>query len=144
MTDYNKNVSENIADANDRRHWIPDDGWMGLIPGRSSVEDARKKLGPCSDAEMANGWSYDFQDGAIRVTVIEDQPYISKIWVSRDLQDQRYMPRTLEEARTIFGALAATNRGALSEVFFEAPGVRLAVLCDADPESVLWMELYHP
>ncbi len=144
MTNHEINSSGGIGNSNDRQHWHPDDGWMGLVPGKTSIDEAKKKLGPSRETEMANGWSYAFQEGCIRITVIEEQPFISKIWVSRDLEDPRYMPRNLEEARSIFGPLSATARGELSEAFFEAPGVRLAVLDATEPESVLWMELYSP
>ncbi len=145
MTNYDSNSSEIVGGVNTRKHWHPDDGWMGLVPGRSSIDDAKKKLGPSRESEMANGWSYDFHEGCIRISVIAgEQPLISKIWVSRDLADPRYMPRNFEEACSVFGPMSATARGELSEVFFEAPGVRLAILSGTDPESVLWMELYRP
>lgn len=124
--------------------WRPDDGWYGIIPGRSTLAQAIQLLGqPTKKASLANAESFEFLAGIVRVSILDDQPYISKIWISRDINDPRLVPTTIEEARRLFGTLKATRRDQLVGIIFERPGMRIA--CNpSSPERIEWMEVYRP
>lgn len=125
--------------------WRPDDGWNGLIPGRSTLPQAIQLLGqPTNRSTLANAESFEFLAGSVRVCIMDDQPFISKIWVSRDINDSRLVPNTIEEARRTYGALKATRRDQLVGVIFERPGLRIACNPSSSPERIEWIEVYRP
>ena len=88
---------------NINKEWRPGQGWLGVVPGVTLIRDAINQLGgTCETSEMANGFSFDFRDGLIRVTSIEQQGTISKLWISGDLAVDGTIPGSLLSAREVF------------------------------------------
>ncbi|HEY9785587.1 MAG TPA: hypothetical protein V6D17_09320 [Candidatus Obscuribacterales bacterium] len=133
-----------LANESDDAGWKPEDGWSGIMPGRSTVEQVFAVLGqPDEHSEMANGDCFDFKGGLIRITILSGQSAISKIWLSGDLSDGNLIPATLEEAVCCFGKLNATKRDAMHAQIFERPGVRVACNPSEPRLSIRWLELYE-
>ncbi|MBS1957782.1 MAG: hypothetical protein JST89_26590 [Cyanobacteria bacterium SZAS-4] len=124
--------------------WQPEDGWLGIMPGKTSIKDAINRLGgTCETSEMANGFSFDFQDGLIRVTTIEHQGTISKIWISGKLAETNLkglIPANLKSATESFAGLSRMKSDSHNADIYEAPGVRLAIASGNDNGSLMWIE----
>lgn len=127
--------------GNSSIRWNPEEGWLGVVPGRTSIKDAIDKLGgTCETCEMANGFSFDFHDGLIRVTTIEQQGTISKIWISGKLADKGLVPANLKSATESFAGLSRLKSDSHNADIYEAHGVRLAIASGSDNGSLMWIE----
>jgi hypothetical protein len=125
--------------------WKPEDGWLGLVPDLSTLDDAIDVFGPVTEqSELENARDFAFRDGLIRVTVLNDQHSIAKIWLSGELKDPALIPANLNDARRYFGQLKPTRMARFAGVIFESAGVRLACSPAGDPKSIEWMEIYRP
>lgn len=128
-----------------KKEWKKGDAWNGLTPGVSTRVDVAAVLGAADEvSEMANGECFDYRSGKVRVTFIEGNESIAKIWLSADLNNSDLIPVSLGDAISRFGALKATKLDALSAQIYERPGVRLATVPGTTPERVIWVELYQP
>ncbi len=123
------------------KEWQPGQGWLGVVPGVTLIKDAIDSLGgTCETAEMANGFSFDFKDGLIRVTAIEQKGTISKLWISGKLAEQGIIPGTLTAAQKVFSSLRRTGNDASNLDIYETQGVRLASSSGTDNGCLLWIE----
>ena len=132
-----------ISDQTLEEGWKPTDGWQGLIPGISSLDDAKKLLGPASNkSELSNGIIYDFQAGFIRITILEGEEKIARIWISAAASQPFTVPDCIDSAIKQFGKLIVRSVKHQSGVFTERPGMRIC--CDPMTESlkIKWMELF--
>lgn len=124
------------------QEWRPGQGWLGVVPGITSIKDAVNKLGGiCETAEMANGFSFDFKDGLIRVTSLEQQGTISKLWISGKLAGQNTIPGTLAGARNIFPGLRHAGNDATNAAIYECSSLRLAATPGEDGQ-IIWIEFF--
>lgn len=125
--------------------WSWTDGICGLVPSRSNVKDAEQLWGCATGvSELANGFTYSFLNGAVRVTVLHDHSTISKIVLRNQPETVEFMPPNIMAAISRFGSLSATRVDRFDGVTFERPGMR--VICDParDPEEVLSIEVFRP
>ena len=123
------------------KEWRPGQGWLGVVPGVTSIRDAINGLGgTCETAEMANGFSFDFKDGLIRVTTIEQHGTISKLWISGKLAQQGIIPGSLKSAQNIFANLRMIGHDPSNSDIYETRGVRLAAASGVDNGDVVWIE----
>ncbi|MBX9690729.1 MAG: hypothetical protein K2X27_28700 [Candidatus Obscuribacterales bacterium] len=123
--------------------WVLSDGWNGLFPGESSIEEAKLMLGEISGiSELANGITYDFKDGKVRVSFLDGNPYISKIWIDSSAEAPFDPPETIDDALRTYGKMVATAVNRYEGVIFERPNMRIC--CDAmsDSNPLRWMEIY--
>ncbi len=131
----------NDSSALANKKWRPGQGWLGVVPGITSIRDAINGLGgTCETAEMANGFSFDFKDGLIRVTAIEQHGTISKLWISGQLGRQGVIPSSLKAAQEIFPSLRLIGHDPFNADVYETPGVRLAAASGRDDGDVVWIE----
>jgi len=134
-------ISNNTPLVN--KEWRPDDGWLGIVPGVTTVKEAVDKLGGIGEAsEMSNGISFDFRSGLIRVTCIEQKSSISKIWISGQLAEEGSIPRSLKCAQSLFPGLHMVGHDASNAAIYEAAGVRLATPTNTDDADILWIEFF--
>lgn len=125
------------------KEWRPEHGWLGVVPGVTTIKDAINKLGGiCETAEMANGFSFDFRDGLIRVTSIEQQGTISKLWISGQLADLGIIPGTLKFAQSMFPNLNYVRHDSSNAEIYESEGIRLAAATGSDNANVIWIEFF--
>lgn len=125
------------------KEWRPEQGWLGVVPGVTTIKDAIDKLGGiCETSEMANGFSFDFRDGLIRVTTIEQQGKISKLWISGELADQGIIPGSLQYARSLFANLRHVRNDSSNAQIFESECIRLAALSGQDDANIIWIEFF--
>lgn len=123
--------------------WRPGQGWLGVVPGLTTIKDAINELGGiCETAEMANGFSFDFKDGLIRVTAIEQQGKISKLWISGKLAEQGVIPHSLKTAQRVFPNLLRKGQDPTNADIYEGPGLRLATASGSDDGDVIWIEFF--
>ncbi len=123
------------------KDWRPGHGWLGVIPGVTSIRDAIDGLGgTCETAEMANGFSFDFKDGLIRVTAIEQHGTISKLWISGRLAKQGVIPSSLKAAQEVFPNLRMIGHDASNAEIYESRGVRLAAASGSNDGDIVWIE----
>ena len=122
-------------------NWQPGHGWLGVIPGVTSIRDAINELGgTCETAQMANGFSFDFKDGLIRVTAIEQHGTISKLWISGRLANQGVIPASLKAAQDVFPNLRMIGHDPSNSEIYETSGVRLAASSGSDDGDIVWIE----
>ena len=132
--------SDNLSNSS-LSAWRPGQGWLGVIPGKTSIKDAINGLGgTCETAEMANGFSFDFMDGLIRVTAIEQQATISKLWISGRLASAGIIPGSLKSAQNVFSNLLRVGRDPFNADIYESEGVRLAAASGSDDGDLVWIE----
>ncbi len=125
--------------------WSWETGWNGLVPGRSVLKDVLDRLGdPEGESEMANGRCFDFFNGTCRITFLNGNPVVSKIWVSIRLSRFDLIPFNIDQAVERFGELKATRVDREHGVIFEKPGLRIASDPQTEPEAVNWIELFCP
>lgn len=125
--------------------WNWQDGWGGLVPSCSRLADAKSLLGEASGvSELANGLTYDFLSGKVRVTILDDSEYIVRIWIDCLAAPPFQLPANAEEASKILGKLITTGVSRLDGAILERPGMRIC--CNAMDENnpILWMEIYKP
>jgi|GEM_PF-4357428 hypothetical protein len=126
-----------------QKEWSPEQGWLGVVPGVTTIKEAVNKLGGvCETAEMANGFSFDFRDGLIRMTSIEQQGTISKLWISGELAEQGIIPGSLKYAKSMFSNLRLVRHDSSNAEIYESDGIRLAAVTGNDDASVIWMEFF--
>ncbi|MCC6978424.1 MAG: hypothetical protein IT343_08885 [Candidatus Melainabacteria bacterium] len=124
------------------KRWQRGDGWRGIVPGRTAIKDAIQKLGgTCEVSEMINGFSFDFRQGLIRVTTIEQHGIVSKLWMSGDLAQEKIIPETLNDAETVFQNLRWVRHDVGTEIY-ESDGVRLAAQAGSENGRIAWIELF--
>ncbi len=131
--------------AFERSGWQWQDGICELIPSRSSLADAEDRFGPpCAVSELANGYTYDFLNGAVRVTLLNGSSEIWKIIVNKRPETESFIAPDVVSAMTRYGKLSATRLDRAEGVTFERPGMR--VICDPgnSPEEVLRIEVFRP
>ena len=127
---------------NINQEWQPGQGWLGVVPGVTLIRDAINKLGgTCETSEMANGYSFDFEDGLIRVTSIEQQGTISKLWISGELAGHGTIPGSLSSAREVFPELRHVGSDATNAEIYACSSVRLAATPGPDGK-VIWIEFF--
>ncbi len=125
--------------------WVPEKGWNGLIPAVSTLSEAMERLGAWQgSSQLLNGVVYDFCEGTVRITVLEEEATIAKIWVSSSFQGGALIPQTIEAARELFGTLKATKLDVLQGEIFERPGLRITCDPAPPPEKVRSLEFYRP
>jgi hypothetical protein len=132
-----------ISDQTLEEGWKATDGWQGLIPGISSLDEAVKLLGPSSNrSELSNGIIYDFQTGFIRITILEGEEKIARIWVSAAASQPFTVPDCADTAAKQFGNLIVRSVNHQSGVIMERPGMRIC--CDPMTENlrIKWMEIF--
>ncbi len=125
--------------------WRWQDGICELIPSRSSLTDAEHLFGtPCAVSELANGYTYDFLNGAVRVTLLNGSREIWKIVVNKRPETESFIAPDVVSAMSRYGKLSATRLDRAEGVIFERPGMR--VICDPgnSPEAVLRIEVFRP
>lgn len=124
------------------KKWQREDGWLGVVPGRTPIKEAIEKLGGmCEVSEMANGFSFDFKEGLVRVTTIEQNGIVSKLWISGDPSHELVIPQTLKEAEIGFQNLHWVRHDVGVEIF-ESDGVRLAAAAGSDNGRIAWLEFF--
>jgi len=124
------------------RKWQRGDGWCGVVPGKTSIKDAINRLGgSCEMSEMANGFSFDFKQGLIRVTTIEQQGVVSKIWISGELAREASIPATISEAKSAFSNLLRVRHYVGTEIY-ECDGLRLAAAAGNENGIIAWIEFF--
>ena len=124
------------------KKWQRGDGWLGVVPGRTPIKEAIKKLGGiCEVSEMANGFSFDFREGLVRVTTIDQNGTVSKLWISGDLAHDLVIPETLKEAEAGFQNLRWVRHDVGVEIF-ECDGIRLAAAAGSDNGRIAWLEFF--
>jgi hypothetical protein len=125
------------------KEWRPEQGWLGVVPGQTSIKDAIDRLGGiCETAEMANGFSFDFRDGLIRVTSPQQQGTISKLWISGVLAEQGIIPGSLKYAKSMFPNLHFVRHDSTNAEIYESPGIRLAASTGNEDADVMWIEFF--
>lgn len=125
--------------------WQCFDGWQGLVPGKSSIENCKSLLGEITGiSELANGITYDFQEGKIRVTVRDGESVICKIWIDRAAPFPFQPPCTIDEAMFAFGKLVTTGVNRQEGCILERPGMRLCCNAMDETNPINWMEIYCP
>lgn len=136
----------NLFDASiERSGWRWTDGLCGLIPGVSTLADAMARFGTISNtSELANGTTYDFLNGALRVTILEGAATIRTIVLQQKPETSHVVPPDIVSAMSQFGKLSATRLDRFEGVVFERPGMR--IICDPalSPERVLRIEIFSP
>ncbi|MBX9721645.1 MAG: hypothetical protein K2X81_09640, partial [Candidatus Obscuribacterales bacterium] len=97
----------NISDESvEGSGWVWSDGWHGLLPSCSKLEDATKLLGQYSEcSELSNGVTYDFLGGSVRVTIKDDDPSVFKIWIDQSAPHPFCPPKTINDAMAKYGKL---------------------------------------
>lgn len=125
--------------------WRWQDGWCGLVPGEHELSDALAILGKISgESELANGKTYDFLEGKVRVSILDGAEEIAKIFIDKLSPEPFNIPPTINEAMELYGKLITTGVSRLEGAILERPGMRIC--CDAMQEHnpILWMEIYCP
>lgn len=125
--------------------WKFNDGWQGLIPSVSSIDDAIKILGEvCGESELANGITYDFKEGKVRVTVRNGNDKIARIWIDARASQLFLVPPNICELTKAFGKFVATGVSRNEGAFFERPGMRACCNAMDENSSLLWLEIFAP
>lgn len=125
--------------------WTWQDGVCDLIPSISTLADVSRKWGkPSSISEQANGFTYDYLNGAVRITVFTDQSVVEKIVINRRGETTNICPPDIVAATRLYGIFQATRVDRLDGVVFERPGMRLICDAGAEPANVLRMEVFRP
>ena len=125
--------------------WKFTDGWQGLIPSVSSMHDARMILGEiCGESELANGVTYDFDEGKIRVTVRNGNDKIARIWIDSRAPQLFLLPANISELSTAFGKFTATGVSRNEGAIFERPGMRACCNAMDEDSSLIWLEIFAP
>lgn len=136
----------NLFDASmERFGWRWTDGLCGLIPSVSTLDDAIAKFGTITNtSELANGVTYDFLNGGLRVTVLTGATTIRTIVLQYRPETNEMLPPDMAAAMAKFGKLSATRLDRFEGVVFERPGMR--IICDPAliPERVLRVEVFSP
>lgn len=123
------------------KRWQHKDGWLGVKPGVTKIKDAIEALGGiCETAEMANGFSFDFREGLVRITCIEQQLTISKLWISGILAAEGLIPVSLKEAQEIFAGLKRVGSDPSNTDIYEAVGVRIGIASGSENGNLAWIE----
>lgn len=125
--------------------WRWNEGLNGLVPSRSTIEDAKRLFGEVSgSSELANGMTYDFLNGGIRATVLDNATAIRTIVFLQKPETQAFMPPNIASAMLRFGKLCATKLDRFEGVTYERPGMR--IICDPSlsPERVMRIEIFAP
>ncbi len=136
----------NISDESvEGSGWVWSDGWHGLVPSRSKLEDATKVLGQFSErSELSNGVTYDFLGGSVRVTIKDDDPSVFKIWIDRSAQHPFRPPETINDAMAKYGKLKVLSVDRREGALYERPGMRICCKASTPEGSLLWQEIYKP
>jgi hypothetical protein len=137
-------MSQNAANYQNSK-WQPTQGWLGIVPGVSTLQQAIAKFGlPETNHRLANGTCYLFANKKIEATVLDSdkQSNISLLRILSDCPYQDSIPETIAKARTIFGPLRQTNVGESSMVTFERPGVRIGCELYGNPPKIKCLEFY--
>ncbi|MCC6979939.1 MAG: hypothetical protein IT343_16595 [Candidatus Melainabacteria bacterium] len=121
-------------------NWNAAKGWNGLVVGKSTLNQARTRLGKLFNTEMVAGTKcYNFKKAKVNVFVDEKTKVITKIWVSGDLKDPA-VPKTVNEAMKMFGELGNKGPDGSGGNIYEKPGLSLL----SDPKEtqggIAWME----
>ncbi len=134
-----------IGDSSvDGSGWKWQDGWQGLIPSISTIEDAINILGSVTGkSELANGVTYDFLNGYVRITVRTDSLAIAKIWIDKSAGEPYTSPQTVEEAVALFGKLVTTGVNRQEGAILERPGMRICADCMNESNPIRWLEVYR-
>lgn len=120
--------------------WTAEKGWKGLVVGKSSLTQARTKLGKLYNTEMVAGTKcYNFKDAKVNIFVDEKTKVISKIWVSGDLKDPA-VPKTIKEAMKMFGELGNKGPSGSGGNMYEKPGLAMLSSPGGPPDGIAWME----
>ena len=144
MTDQSPEI-KSLSKINQTVGWQPADGWLGLMPGLSRLEEVIEKFGPVDqNGRFVNGTWYEFAAGKIQVTVLDpgNQGVISKIRIISGCAVEGAIPDNLAEAHEIFGRLERAGIEELCTVIYERPGMRLGCELSGDQPKVKWIEYY--
>ncbi len=119
-------------------HWKPELGWNGLVPGKSTIEDAKKLLGePVSKKNL----TYNFtghvhigtEDGSSKIATIEIFP------------TNKFFPQTpikVKDALTMYGPLKKLTgcSGSIYIKCLERKGLRIETETNEDDAKVIRLE----
>lgn len=132
-------------DSIENSGWKSCDGWHGLVPSLSSLEDAKAVLGPVTGvSELANGVTYDFLEGKVRLTFRNGTDSVVRIWIAALAPKPFTPPQNIEQLRNAFGKFATTGVSRNEGAIFERPGMRACCNAMDECSSLCWLEIFAP
>ena len=120
-------------------------GWQGIIPSQSTLEDCKILLGEVTEtSELANGMTYDFLHGQVRITILDGSSHVFKAWIDRQAAFPFTPPPTIDDASEYFGRLITTGVNRYEGCLLERPGMRICCNAMDETNPILWMEIWKP
>ena len=137
-----KQTTAAAANQSNASAWTAAKGWNGLVVGKSTLKQAKSKLGKLYNTEMVAGSKcYNFKDAKVNIFIDEKTKIITKIWVSGDLKDPS-VPKTIKEAMKMYGELGNKGPSGSGGFFYEKPGLSMLSSTKGPPDGVAWMEFF--
>jgi hypothetical protein len=134
-----------VDDSFKNEGWQPRDGIFGLRPTISTQEDVRKLLGEPENVFVDNAkttwWYYQQERLSLRFT---ESGLLSAIEISKRYVSEPKAPKTLEEARQMFGRLDRTTFQPFFQQDYERPGLTLRCNESSPSKSVDRLFIYDP
>lgn len=136
--------SDNLSKSSQSSNWHPKDGWNGLVPGSSKVDDAIAKFGqPEGEVEFANGKWFEFVNKSVQVVILNRDPEtIAKIRLLAEFPDKNLVPENINGIERIYGAVKKIDLDELSTITYARPGLRVACYFFQKPHPVEWLEFF--
>lgn len=106
-------------------HWQPENGWNGLVVGKSTLDDAQRKFGtPEKSYDGLGETQYIFQ-APVRLWIANSTKVINAIEVYVCDQFVEQTPLTVRDAQTMYGPLKQENKleGCTIERSLNRPGL---------------------
>lgn len=124
-------------------HW--QEGWQGLVPSQSNLDHAIAALGaPCYIGELANGASYDFCGGSVRIVILDGESTINYLSIRPEFLPLQMVPHFLEEALALYGKFVVTRVERLEGAVYERPGMRIHADAACDRPRIRHLEIFLP
>lgn len=124
--------------------WRLQDGWQGLVPGRSGLPDVVKVLGePMSKNAGEFATTYLFDQGKLEIEIPNDQTALRSVKISRDCKKLQGFPEGLSDAQKEFGKLVRTQvlpHGG-GDVY-ERPGMAVSVRPNSPNKELIWLLIH--
>lgn len=132
-------------DSIEKSGWKFGDGWHGLVPSLSSLEDAKSVLGSVTGvSELANGVTYDFLEGKVRLTFRHEAEQVVRIWIDVRAPQPFAPPQNIGELTHAFGKFATTGVSRNEGAIYERPGMRACCNAMDEHNSLCWLEIFAP
>jgi len=128
----NDELSDPSSKPNPGRHWNPEFGLEGLVPGTCTLSDVIAKFGTEKLDDESDRFSrHSFRDNAVNILVKKSTNKVVSLTVNRGMGDSSLIPQTLPEATNKYGDLYLDpEKSTASTRVFRGYGID--VVCDSD------------